>query len=146
MPTYTVTHSNIQLSPSQMEQIANAITEAHHACTGANTYFAQVIFHETPAGNHFMGGKPVKDAQLFLHGQIRAGRSAELKETLILKLRDALIRDSGLLKDQIWIYITDIIPAQMMEYGEVLPESGKEAEWFAKLSAGLQNKLKALGK
>jgi phenylpyruvate tautomerase PptA (4-oxalocrotonate tautomerase family) len=146
MPTYTVTYSNIQLSPSQMEQIANTITETHHACTGANTYFAQVIFHETPAGNHFMGGKPVKDAQLFLHGQIRAGRSAELKETLILKLRDALIRDSGLLKDQIWIYITDIIPAQMMEYGEVLPESGKEAEWFAKLSAGLQNKLKALGK
>jgi phenylpyruvate tautomerase PptA (4-oxalocrotonate tautomerase family) len=146
MPTYTVTHSNIQLSPSQMEQIANAITETHHACTGANTYFAQVIFHESPAGNHFMGGKPVKDAQLFLHGQIRAGRSAELKETLILKLRDALIRDSGLLKDQIWIYITDTLPTQMMEYGEVLPESGKEAEWFAKLSAGLQNKLKALGK
>ena len=146
MPTYTVTYSNIQLSSSQMEQIANAITETHHACTGANTYFAQVIFHETPAGNHFMGGKPVKDAQLFLHGQIRAGRSAELKEMLMLKLRDALIKDFELSKDQIWIYITDILPAQMIEYGEVLPKSGKEAEWFAKLSAGLQNKLKALGK
>jgi hypothetical protein len=32
----------------------------------------------------------------------------------------------------------------MIEYGEVLPASGKEGEWFASLPSELQTKLKAL--
>ena len=146
MPTYTVTYSNAKLSLVQMENIAQAITKTHNECTGANTYFAQVIFQETPSGNHFMGGKPVQDSQIFLHGQIRAGRSPELKENLILAMREALIKSSGLRKDQVWIYIVDLIPAQMVEYGEILPPSGKENEWFANLPSDLQTKLKALEK
>ena len=146
MPTYTVTYSNTKLSAVQMESIAQAITKTHSECTGANAYFAQVIFQETPSGKHFMGGKPVQDSQIFLHGQIRAGRPPELKEKLILAMREALIKSSGLSKDQIWIYIVDLIPAQMIEYGEILPLSGKEIEWFASLSSDLQAKLKALEK
>jgi len=146
MPTYTVTYSNIKLSPTQMEDIAQVITKTHKECTGANTYFAQVIFQETPSSKHFMGGKPVQDSQIFLNGQIRTGRSAELKEKLILAMREALIKSSGLSKDQIWIYIVDLIPNQMIEYGEILPLSGKEDEWFASLSSELQTKLKALEK
>ena len=144
MPTYTVTYSNTTLSAAQMENIAQAITKTHNKCTGASTYFAQVIFQETPSGKHFMGGKLVQDSQIFLHGQIRAGRPPELKEKLILAMREALIKSSGLSKDQIWIYIVDLIPAQMIEYGEILPPSGKENEWFATLSSELQKKLKAL--
>ena len=144
MPTYTVTFSNIQLSSMQMENIAQAITKTHNECTGANTYFAQVIFKETPPGKHFMGGKLVQDSQIFLHGQIRAGRPPEIKEKLLLGMRAALIKGSGLSKEQIWIYIVDLIPAQMIEYGEILPLSGKENEWFASLSSDLQAKLKAL--
>jgi len=146
MPTYTVTYSNTKLSSTQMEKIAQAITKTHNECTGANAYFAQVIFQEAPGGKHFMGGKPVQDSQIFLHGQIRAGRPPELKEKLILAMRDALIQSSGLIKDQIWIYIVDLIPAQMIEYGEILPLSGKENEWFASLSKDLQAKLRALEK
>jgi len=146
MPTYTVTYSNTKLSAIQMEGIAQAITKTHNECTGANAYFAQVIFQETPSGKHFMGGKPVQDSQIFLHGQIRAGRPPELKEKLILAMREALIKSSGLSKDQIWIYIVELIPAQMIEYGEILPLSGKEIEWFASLSSDLQAKLKALEK
>ena len=146
MPTYTVTYSNTQLSPIQMENIAQAITKTHNECTGANTYFAQVIFKETPLGKHFMGGKLVQDSQIFLHGQIRAGRPPEVKEKLLLGMREALIKNSGLGKEQIWIYIVDLIPAQMIEYGEILPPSGKEHEWFAGLSNDLQVKLKALEK
>lgn len=144
MPTYTVTYSNAKFSYTQMENIAQAITKTHHECTGANTFFAQVIFKETPNGKHFMGGKPVRDSQIFLHGQIRAGRPPELKEKLILAMREALIQSSGLSKDQIWIYIVDLIPAQMIEYGEILPLSGKENEWYASLSPDLQMKLKAM--
>ena len=144
MPTYTVTYSNVTFSNPQLENIAQAITRTHNECTGANTYFAQVIFQETPSGKHFMGGKPVKNPQLFLHGQIRAGRTAELKEKLLVNMRDALIKASGLSKDQIWIYLIDLVPEQMIEYGEILPPSGKEREWFANLPSELQTKLKAL--
>ena len=41
-----------------------------------------------------MGGKSVKKKQLFLNGQIRAGRSEEIKDKLIKKLRDTLIQNS----------------------------------------------------
>jgi phenylpyruvate tautomerase PptA (4-oxalocrotonate tautomerase family) len=115
MPTYTVTNSNISFSSSQLENIAQAITSTHNECTGANTYFAQVIFQETPSGKHFMGGKPVHNPQVFLHGQIRAGRTPELKEKLILGMREALIKNSGLNQDQVWIYLIDLVPEQMIE-------------------------------
>jgi phenylpyruvate tautomerase PptA (4-oxalocrotonate tautomerase family) len=144
MPTYTVTYSGAELSLTKKENIAQAITKTHHDVTDANTYFAQVIFLQTPRGNHYMSGKLVKDNQLFLHGQIRAGRPPELKEKLILGMREALIKNSGLSKDHIWIYIVDLIPAQMMEYGEFLPQSGKENEWFESLSRELQAKLKKM--
>ena len=146
MPTYTVTYSNIQFSDARLEDIAQAITNTHNQCTGANTYFAQVIFQETPSGKHFMGGKPVNNPQVFLHGQIRAGRTPELKEKLILGMRECLIKNTGLSKDQIWVYLIDLTPEQMIEYGEILPPSGKESEWFANLPSELQTKLKALEK
>ena len=34
----------------------------------------------------------------------------------------------------------------MIEYGAVLPESGKEKEWFSSLSPKLRKKLSALEK
>jgi phenylpyruvate tautomerase PptA (4-oxalocrotonate tautomerase family) len=146
MPTYTVTYSNVTFSNSQLENIAQAITSTHNECTGANTYFAQVIFQETPSGKHFMGGKPVHQPQVFLHGQIRAGRAPELKEKLLVNMRESLIKNSGLNQDQVWIYLIDLVPEQMIEYGEILPPSGKEREWFDNLPSELQAKLKALEK
>ena len=43
-----------------------------------------------------------------------------------------------------WVYIVDLTPAQMIEYGAVLPESGGEIEWFNNLSPKLKKKLSAL--
>ena len=37
---------------------------------------AQVIFDEVPIGNYFVGGAPLQGKQIFVNGQIRAGRSA----------------------------------------------------------------------
>ena len=47
MPTYTVTNSNFNLSPKQQKNLAEGITKVHNQVTGANTYFAQVIFNST---------------------------------------------------------------------------------------------------
>ena len=141
MPTYTVTHSSLELNPQQKNQLAKGITEVHYRVTGANKYFAQVIFNEKSKGNHFMGGKIISEPQLFLYGQIRSGRTAEVKKKLISDLRDVLINVSGLNKTNVWVYIIDLLPAQMIEYGEILPESGKENEWYSNLSAELKEKL-----
>ena len=141
MPTYTVTNSNFNLSSKQQKNLAEGITKVHNVVTGANTYFAQVIFNKTKKDNHFMGGKKVKEPSLFLLGQIRAGRSKEVKDKLIVDLKDVLIKNSKLDETQVWVYINDLPPSQMIEYGTVLPESGKESEWFNNLSRKLKDKL-----
>ena len=141
MPTYTVTNSNFNLKPKQKKEIAKGITEIHNVVTGANKYFAQVIFNKTKDNDHFMGGKKVTDPQIFLHGQIRTGRSSNIKKKLILDLRNILIKKSGLDETHVWVYIIDLLPSQMIEYGSILPESGGETTWFKNLSTKLKKKL-----
>ena len=60
MPTYTVKFSNFNLSQKQKKLIANGITITHSKLTGANTFFAQVIFQKNEKKGHYMGGKLVK--------------------------------------------------------------------------------------
>ena len=146
MPTYTVTNSNFNLTLKQQKKIAEGITKVHNIVTGANTYFAQVIFNKTKKNNHFMGGKKVKESSLFLLGQIRAGRPKKIKNKLISELKDTLIKNSKLNETQIWVYIIDLPPSQMIEYGSILPESGEEKKWFSSLSLKLRKKLSALEK
>ena len=145
MPTYTVTNSNFTLTSKQQNNLAEGITKVHNVVTGANTYFAQVIFNKTKKNNHFMGGKKIKEPSLFLLGQIRAGRPKKIKDKLISDLRDIIVKNSKLDETQVWVYIVDLPPSQMIEYGEVLPESGKEKEWFSKLSKKLKKKLSKIG-
>ena len=144
MPTYTVTNSNFNLTSNQQKKLAEGITKVHNVVTGANTYFAQVIFNKTKKNNHFMRGKKVKEASIFLLGQIRAGRTKKVKDKLISDLKDVLVKNSKLDETQVWVYINDLPPSQMIEYGAVLPNSGKEREWFSGLSSKLKSKLSKL--
>ena len=146
MPTYTVTNSNFTFSSKQQNNLAQGITKVHNVVTGANTYFAQVIFNKTKKNNHFMGGKKVREPSIFLLGQIRAGRPKKTKDKLISDLKDIVIKNSKLNETQIWVYIVDLPPSQMIEYGEVLPQSGKEKVWFSKLSKKLKKKLSKIGR
>mgnify|MGYP001446574556 FL=1 len=144
MPTYTVTNSNFNLSSKQQESLAEGITKVHNLVTGANTYFAQVIFNKTKKNNLFMGGKKVKEPSIFLLGQIRAGRPKKIKDKLISDLKDVLVKKSKLDETQVWVYIVDLPPSQMIEYGAVLPKSGKERQWFTSLSTKLKKKLSSI--
>jgi len=145
MPTYTLINSNFNLTSKQQNNLAKGITKVHNVVTGANTYFAQVIFNKTKKNNHFMGGKKVKEPSIFLLGQIRAGRPKKTKDKLISDLKDIIIKNSKLDETQVWVYIVDLPPSQMIEYGAVLPKSGKEKEWFSKLSKKLKIKLSKMG-
>ena len=146
MPTYTVKYSNINLSQIQKNSIAKDITNTHSKFTGANNFFAQVIFQKNQKNSHFMGGKLVKSKEIFLNGQRRAGRTPKVKKKLILGLRKILIKNTKLQSDFVWVYLEDLLPDQMIEYGEILPKSGQEKKWFNSLPSRLRRRLKKMEK
>ena len=93
-----------------------------------------------------MGGKLVKTKEIFLNGQIRAGRTSKVKKQLILGLRKILINNTKLQSDFVWVYLEDLLPDQMIEYGEILPKSGQEKKWFNSLPSRLRRRLKKMEK
>jgi phenylpyruvate tautomerase PptA (4-oxalocrotonate tautomerase family) len=133
MPTYTLTTPAHRLTPDQKARAAAGITRVHNAVTGAASFFAQVIVNEVPAGNYFLGGRPLVGGQLFLHGQIRAGRSALDRRRLLLGLRDIVAEAAGVEVRSVWVYLVDLPAGDMVEYGHILPEPGSEDAWLAGL-------------
>ena len=146
MPTYTVKYSNFNLTKKKKSLLAREISNTHSKFTGANTFFAQVIFQKNENNSHFMSGKLVKTKEIFLNGQIRAGRTSKVKKQLILELKKILIKNTNLRNDFVWVYLEDLLPDQMIEYGEVLPKSGQEKKWFNSLSPSLRKRLKKMEK
>ena len=133
MPTYTVTSVESCLDAPKRAKIASEITHIHSETTGAPTYFAQVIFMQVARDCYFVGGIPLKGHQVFVNGQIRGGRSAESKDSLIAEITAAVAEASKLPKRNVWVYITELVARQMVEFGHVLPEAGDEARWAAAL-------------
>ena len=146
MPTYTVFAQTARLSSSQKSAVAAEITRVHNEQTGAQTFFAQVIFQDVPQGNHFVGGAALAGDHIFVHGQIRAGRDAATKRALLERMLDAVSTAASTKKLNTWVYIVDLPPAQMAEYGHILPEPGTEAAWLAGLPAADRAQMEATGK
>ena len=133
MPTYIVMAATGRLSDLEKNQVAQGITRVHNQVTGAQSFFAQVIFQDIAAGNHFVGGAPLKHDHIFVYGHMRAGRSAEVKKQLLMQLVETMTSAARIAKNKVWVYVTDLPAGQMAEYGQVLPEPGTEAQWLAGL-------------
>lgn len=129
MPTYTVTVANLSLSAQQKSQIAEAITAAHNAHTGAPRFFAQVLFSAANEGDHFVGGRVNTAPQVYVHGLVREGRSIEIKQALMSQMLEEIARIADITSEDVWIYLQDIPATQMIEFGRFLPAPGDEAEW-----------------
>jgi phenylpyruvate tautomerase PptA (4-oxalocrotonate tautomerase family) len=145
MPTYTVTTANVALTPAQESEIAAAITDAHHQNTGAPGFFAQVLFAVLPERKHYIGGKLNATPHIFIHGLIRAGRSAAAKAGLIQQITLKAREISGVRAEDIWVYVQDVPPEQMVEFGRVLPAPGAEEQWQKDLSPVKRQQLAAAG-
>ena len=145
MPTYAVTTMQGRLSVQQKEAIAKEITRIHSAVTGAPSFFAQVLFYELAEGTAFIGGAPVTADQIFVCGQIRDGRTAQQKTALIEKILEAAAAAAQTQKFDIWVYIADLVPGQMAEFGHILPPSGRELEWMASLPSEDYERMTAIG-
>ena len=145
MPTYSVTTANLALTSAQEGEIAAAITDAHHQNTGAPGFFAQVLFVALPGRKHYIGGKPNSTPHIYIHGLIRAGRSATAKTGVIQQITLKAREISGVGAEDIWVYVQDIPPEQMIEFGRALPAPGAEAQWQKNLSPGKREQLAAAG-
>ncbi|MBC9879906.1 4-oxalocrotonate tautomerase [Bradyrhizobium sp. INPA01-394B] len=145
MPTYIVTCTEGRLSGPQKSRIAEAVTRAHGETTGAPFYFAQVTFNEVRSGNYFLGGAPLDGDHIFVHGTIRDGRPTELKDKLLVRLTSDIAFASEMKPSSVWVYISELPPNQMVEFGRVLPLHGKEAEWSAALPEAEKARLEAIG-
>jgi phenylpyruvate tautomerase PptA (4-oxalocrotonate tautomerase family) len=146
MPTYTVSAPESRLSDQQKRRIAAEITRVHHEVTGAPSFFAQVIFADIKPGNYFVGGAPLASDQLFVHGQIRAGRSADEKHRLLVQLLEATAIAAEMHGSHVWVYLVDLPAAQMAEFGHVLPEPGQEAAWASALPAAERERMQNIGR
>ena len=146
MPTYTVTCPAGRLSGEHKRLIAAKITSAHSQGTGAPMFFAQVIFSEVAEGDHYLGGEPLSGDQIFIHGQIRAGRSAQIKTDLMMRIVGDVGAATGIPPGRIWVYISELPPNQMVEFGRVLPEPGAEEAWTSAMPAEDRARLEKLGR
>ncbi|MBU3566739.1 tautomerase family protein [Polynucleobacter alcilacus] len=144
MATYSVYYADLSLTTLQKYTLAQAITKIHADVTGAEAYFAQVIFKHLDVHDCFIGGVLLDEPHIFLSGQIRHGRSEQTKKQLLVELEIAIQRVSKLAGHQIWAYIDEIAPGQMIEYGQVLPAVGEDSVWFSTLPASIQKKLNYL--
>jgi phenylpyruvate tautomerase PptA (4-oxalocrotonate tautomerase family) len=134
MPTYFCKSAKGRLTSAQKSKIAGEITRIHGEVTGAPGFFAQVIFNEIEPTDWFMGGAPLAHDHIFIYGHIRAGRAAVDKTRMIKMMADAVGRaaqaESG---RAVWVYLNELLPRQMIEFGYVLPEPGDEAVWTSAL-------------
>lgn len=146
MPTYTVFAPEGLLAPRQKHEIARTITRVHAGATGAPGYFAQVIFQEIGAPDHFVGGAPLEGAQIFVHGQIRDGRPLETKQAIIEGVLDGVATCAGVPRSAVWCYVVDVPASQMAEFGRILPKAGEEAAWSAALPEAERARIEAIGR
>ena len=145
MPTYTCTAAAGLLDRDNKGAIAQAVTRAHAEITGAPACFAQVIFEDVLPGNHFIGGVPLAHDHVFVYGRIRAGRSAGDRVALMKRLVDDVAQAAGLPAFSIWVYLVELPPEAMAEFGHILPEPGHEKAWGEALPPEDRERMRAIG-
>ncbi len=144
MPTYVCSVPPKILSDNQKTQIARAISHRHSEATGAPSFFVQVVIEESASTRRYLGGEPT-DNHIWIRGDIRGGRSEEVRGRLMLNIMRDVSAIASVQEESIWVYLCNLEPTDMVEYGHVLPMPGKEQEWFESLPSPLQTYLKGLG-
>jgi phenylpyruvate tautomerase PptA (4-oxalocrotonate tautomerase family) len=144
MPTYVISLARNLVNDAQKSAIAEAISRIHNESTGAPSYFVQVVFEEKEPSNRFLGGS-LEEKHVWVRGDIRAGRTEAQRTALILSIMRQVSRITTVKEENVWVYLNNLAPGDMLEYGHVLPQPGQEAEWFDNLPESLQAYLKGLG-
>jgi phenylpyruvate tautomerase PptA (4-oxalocrotonate tautomerase family) len=143
VPTYVCVVKAGLLNNQQKQRIASAITRLHSETTGAPTWLVQVVIDESEQRQRYLGGQRAEH-QIWIRGDIRFGRTKEQRQRLMLSIVQAVSEIAGLEESAIWVYLCNLAPDDMVEYGRVLPPPGKEQEWFEALPPELQRYLTSI--
>jgi phenylpyruvate tautomerase PptA (4-oxalocrotonate tautomerase family) len=146
MPTYICSTAANRLTAEQRAKIAQTITTVHSEEALAPRYLVQVIFKQLDPSQNFIGGNPAPTSHIWIRADIRAGRTEKQRTTLQLRLAREVgeIADSS--PEDIWVYINELLPSNMIEFGHLLPQPGEEKQWFQSLPSALQERLSKLEK
>jgi phenylpyruvate tautomerase PptA (4-oxalocrotonate tautomerase family) len=143
MPTYVCGIPPNTLNNDQKDQIAAAIGRRHSEATGAPAFFVQVAIEESDT-RRYIGGE-LSGAHIWIRGDIRSGRPEAVRSALMLAIMKDVSSIAGIPEASIWVYLCNLEPTDMVEFGHVLPSPGREQLWFESLPTGLQTYLSGLG-
>jgi phenylpyruvate tautomerase PptA (4-oxalocrotonate tautomerase family) len=144
VPTYVCSVPPKSLSDNQKNQIAAAISQRHSEATGAPSFFVQVVIEESDTTRRYLGGE-LSGAHIWIRGDIRAGRSEEARGALMLAIMKDVSAIAAVPEASIWVYLCNLEPTDMVEFGHVLPRPGEEQPGFESLPPALQSYLSGLG-
>ncbi len=144
MPTYVCFSLADRFSADQKHRIAEKITAAHSEEMNAPRYLVQVMFQSLPAEECFIGGQLAPTGQIWITGDVRAGRTSEQKQKLMDRIVKAVAQIADCPLDNLWIYLNELPPENMVEFGHVLPVPGRENEWLNGLPSALRERLAGL--
>jgi phenylpyruvate tautomerase PptA (4-oxalocrotonate tautomerase family) len=143
MPTCVCQIPPDTLNDSQKSAIAESIDARHSEATGAPRFFCQVVIEETRALRYLGGQK--SSHHIWLRADIRGGRPEDVRSQMMVKMMQDISKITGFTEDDIWVYVCNLVPTDMVEYGHVLPKPGQEKQWFESLPPSLQGYLTRLG-
>lgn len=112
------------VSPSQ--------SRADHEATDAPEFFVQTSFAEAESGRRYLV-TVAGDDHIWIRGDIRAGRSLAARRALMRSIMCGVARITGLDAQKIWVYLNELEPTDMIEYGHMLPAPSEEQAWFESL-------------
>lgn len=141
MPTYSCLAHAGRLTSEKKREIAAIIGKIHREEAKAPGFFVQVIFQEIGADSHFIADKPASSDQIWIRGDIRAGRTKEQKSRLLTRMAREVGAACNTSEENVWVYLCDIPEYNICEYGQVLPAPGHEAAWLESLPPDLRKRL-----
>jgi phenylpyruvate tautomerase PptA (4-oxalocrotonate tautomerase family) len=128
MPVYQCYSPKGLLTNSVKTKIAEEITSIHTNATGAPELYVNVLFQETSEGDCFVAGQPATHSYIF--GAIRHGRDLEVRQGMLRDLSEMWTRLTGQSPAEVLVALNEANPLNVMEAGLILPEPGKEQQWF----------------
>lgn len=133
MPFYECFVPEGAISQEQKAGVAAEITRIHCAATGAPESFVNVVFHDIRPGDYFVAGRPATAVRI--RGNIRAGRTQEVKARMLADLSAMWTRETGLPEAGLTVTLVEFPAANSLKGGRAVPEPGQEAAWLAGASA-----------
>jgi phenylpyruvate tautomerase PptA (4-oxalocrotonate tautomerase family) len=122
MPLYLCSSPKNLIAENRKPVIAKELTHIHCDVTGAPSSFVHVFF---------VTSDDASEGLVSLFGSIRGGRSDDQKTEITSRMSAAVARLADLDPASVSMGTVDVPAKWAMEGGDIMPEPGEEAAWFA---------------